>query len=77
VVRRHATLRALRVALVVVGLVAGALLPILTPQSARTGLIHAATFITRDALAIVVQAAYGALAGWAIGALIAHLRGHR
>lgn len=52
-------LHLLRTVLVAAGFLSGAILPHLTGR--------------QDVLAIVVQCGYGALAGWAIGSVIAHL----
>lgn len=62
-------LRLLRAVLLVAGVVCGALLSLLEADSVSV----------RFSLAVplLVHAAYGALAGWAVGALIAHLMGER
>ena len=75
--RRGGRLRKLRVVLVLVGLIGGALLPALAQQMTMPYSVHFATVLNDGWIAIAVSAAYGALGGWAIGALVAHLRGER
>jgi hypothetical protein len=53
----------LRALLVAIGLLSGSSLPYFEGNS--------------SVLTVVVQSAYGALAGWAVGAIIAHLLGER
>lgn len=62
-------------------IIAGAIIGALIPYLAQAGLGAPATATElRDdysAVSVLVRAAYGALAGWAISALIAHFRRRR
>ena len=72
---RH--LRVFRFGMVIAGTIAGALLPTLNRAMADSRSTEFAAHLGDGWFAIVVHAAYGALAGWAIGALVAHLLGER
>lgn len=67
----------MRTVLVLVGLLCGAFLPVLGAEASDVSVVHALAFGSRSTLVIVVHCAYGALAGWAVGALIAYLFGDR
>ena len=66
--RRHA----FRIACITIGAAGGAMLAFVTTGPSTAGLRGPGALSRPAALAIVVHAAYGALVGWAITALIAH-----
>lgn len=73
----HMSLRVLRVFLVLGGAIGGALLPFLAREMATPDSANLMAWLDDGWFDVVVHAAYGALAGWAIGALVAYLLGER
>ena len=74
---RVRSIRVLRIALVIAGVIGGAILPFIAAELASS---RSATYLSpldEGWMSILVNAGYGALAGWALGALIAHLLGER
>lgn len=63
--------------LVLVGTIAGMLLPGVARDLATVTRINADASLGYHAIQIMLYGAYGALAGWAIGGLWAHLIGER
>ena len=57
---------------IAVGALAGALLPFVTHESSSPAFTDIEARLGWGALAILANALFGALAGWAIGALIRH-----
>ena len=73
---RDARLRASKIILVIAGAAGGTLLPFLTHEleHPRMGEFAAQSHVVS---AILVNAGFGALAGWAVWALVAYLMGER
>lgn len=74
---RGRSLRVFRIGMVIAGAIGGALLPALSRAMASPRSTQFAAQLSDGWFALVVHAAYGALAGWAVGALVAHLLGER
>jgi hypothetical protein len=74
---RERSLKAFRIGLVIVGMIGGALLPFVAPEIASPQSTQLLAQLDASWFTIVVNAAYGALAGWAVGALVSHLLGKR
>lgn len=74
---RERTPRWFRIGLIVLGAIAGALLPFVTHGASSPRFTDIDEQLGYAAFAVFVNGAYGALAGWAVGALISHLRGER
>ena len=76
-VTRARTPRWIRIALICIGAIAGAFLPFVTHGASSPGFTDIEAKLGYATLAVLVNAGYGALVGWAIGALISYLRGDR
>ena len=74
---REPGLKVFRIGLVIVGVICGALLPFLAPEMASRHSTQLLAQLDASWLTIAVNAAYGALAGWAVGALVSYLLGER
>ena len=74
---RERGLKVFRIGLVIVGMIAGALLPFVAPEMASRQPTELLAQLDASWLTIAVNAAYGGLAGWAVGALVSHLMGER
>jgi hypothetical protein len=74
---RVRSLRVLRVALVIAGVIGGVILPFLAAELSSSRFDAYLSPLDEGWLSILVNAGYGALAGWALGALVAHLLGER
>lgn len=74
---RERTLRVFRIGMVFAGAIGGALLPSLDRAMTSAGPTELAARLGDGWFAIVVNAAYGTLAGWAVGALVAHFLSKR
>ena len=62
-----------RFVLIALGAIGGFLVPFVSHRVPERGV--ASGFSEHSVLAVVVNGAFGALAGWALGALVDHLRG--
>lgn len=70
---RERGLRAFRTGLVIAGMIGGGLLPFIARAMASPQSAELVARLDDGWSAVVAYAAYGALAGWAIGALVSHL----
>lgn len=73
----HWKYRRLRIALIVLGAITVALLPLMAGGASSPRFTDIEARLGYGAFAVLVHAAFGAAAGWAIGALVAHVRGER
>src|SRR5687768_10970187 len=71
------SLRALRIALVIAGVIAGVILPFLAAELSSSRSDEYLSPLDEGWLSVLLNAGFGALAGWALGALVAHLLGER
>ena len=74
---RRPTTRVLHGALIFIGALAGAALPFLTHEVSNARFTDIEARIGFGAGAILVNALFGAVAGWAVGALILHFWEYR
>ena len=74
---RARNLKLMRIGLVIAGVIAGAILPFITAEITNPRSPAYLSQLDEGWFSILVNAGYGALAGWALGALIAHFLGER
>ena len=74
---RARSLRAMRIGLIIAGIIGGAILPFIASEIASPRSNAYLQQLDEGWFSILVNAGYGALAGWALGALIAHFLGER
>ncbi len=74
---RARSLRVLRIGLVIAGVIGGVILPFIAAEIANPRSNTYLSPLDEGWISILVNAGYGALAGWALGALIAHFLGER
>ena len=74
---RARSLRVLRIGLIVAGVIGDAILPFIARELASPRSNSYLAHLDEGWFSILINAGYGALAGWALGALIAHLLGER
>ena len=74
---RVRSLRVLRIALVIAGVIGGMILPFMAAELASSGSNAYLSQLDEGWFSILVNAGFGALAGWALGALVAHFLGER
>lgn len=74
---RARNLRFMRIGLVIAGVIGGAILPFIAQEIAKPRSTAYLSTLDEGWISILVNAGYGALAGWALGALVAHLLGER
>lgn len=74
---REVRLRVFRTVFILGGALGGAVLPFLARAMVSPYSTDFVSRINDGWFAVLVNAGYGALAGWAVGALIAHMLGER
>ena len=74
---RVRSLRVLRITLMIAGVIGGVILPFVAAELASSPSDAYLSQLDEGWISILVNAGYGALAGWALGALVAHLLGER
>ena len=74
---RARNLKVMRIGLVIAGVIGGAILPFITHEISNPRSGAYLSQLDEGWLSVLVNAGYGALAGWALGALVAYLLGER
>ena len=74
---RARNLKVMRIGLVIAGVIGGAILPFITHEISNPSSSAYLYQLDEGWLSVLVNAGFGALAGWALGALVAYLLGER